>query len=152
MASGDQKERSGNLSKPLCRVHAGDVGRLVASRQMRASPAPSPVATRPALPGQDGNDPTGEEGDQDHDQPEDHGQMLTNRIEPAQARSDAPLPSMPRCGTVRGLSRANPGTTWSTALVALGCYAMDADVVRRPARQPVRKPRPLTERDRALGR
>jgi hypothetical protein len=52
---------------------------------MRTPPAPSRGAPRPELHGQDGTDQDDEESGHDHDQPEDHGQMLMSRIEPAQA-------------------------------------------------------------------
>jgi hypothetical protein len=54
------------------------MGGLIASRQMRASPAPPQVATRPALRDQDGNGQDDEQRNQrgqDHDHYGGHGPL-----------------------------------------------------------------------------
>ena len=51
------------------------MGGLIASRPMRASPAPSPVGSRPALNDHQAHGNRDEQRGQDHDQQEGHGHL-----------------------------------------------------------------------------
>jgi hypothetical protein len=130
------------------------MGGLTASRQMRVSPAPPQVATRPALCDQDGNGQGDEQRDQrgqDHDQQEDQGappilpafvcpRRMNGWCDERNRAGASPDQAVAQFGARRGLrfrpraavsaqlrrpARADQGERpWVTASAALNCCGM----------------------------